>query len=123
MDVLFTREIRLTRVVSHDHHFFLSDTIAPDKLVEINELLQGHAERSGLVIFSPKLFKRVHTRNIFPTATVEGFKDSGQSHIVDYPLPVERKLQITQAFIADSLHVILLGEEHSLRDGDSQLSC
>src|ERR1041385_8984762 len=57
MNVLLAREVRLARIVSHDHDFLLTYAIASDELLEVNRLLERHAQRSGFVVLGPEFFK------------------------------------------------------------------
>ena len=60
MNVLFTREVWLTRIIGHDHHFLLANAVAANELIEINELLQSHAKRAGGVILRPEFLDRIN---------------------------------------------------------------
>ena len=51
VDVLLARQVRLARIIGHDHDFFLSDAIAAHELIKVDRLLQRHAQRAGLIVF------------------------------------------------------------------------
>src|SRR5205823_7306613 len=96
--------------------------IATHKLIEIDELLQGHAKRPCLIIFGYQLFQAVDPRNILPTAAIEWLHDRGQSRVINDRLPVERIFQVTQTLADNSDNVILLRQQDCLRNRDAQLA-
>src|SRR5205085_10535189 len=60
-------------------------------------------------------------RDVLPTAAVERLEKRGQAGVVDDRLPVERKLKIAQAVADDAFDVVLLGQQHRLRNCDAEL--
>ena len=120
VDVLFAGQVRLARIVRHDHHFFLPDAVAANELIKVNELLQSHAQRAGLIVLGDQLFQRVDARNVLPAATVKRFHDRRQPDVVNDRLPIEGEFEIAQTLADDSFDVVLLRQQHRPGDGDAE---
>ncbi len=111
---MLSREVSLARIVRHDHNFLLTDAITADELIEVDGLLQSHAQRAGLIVFCDQLLGRVNLRNILPAATVKRLQERRESDVVDDCLPIKGEFEIAQTFTGDSGHIVLLRQEHSL---------
>ncbi len=60
-------------------------------------------------------------RDVLPAAAVEGLDVGGEADVVGDALPVEREFEVAQRLARDALDVVLLREQHGLRDGDAEL--
>ena len=54
-------------IVVHDVHVLLPDHIAAKVFLELDPMLQRHAQVAGLVVVMEKLFRRMHLIHMFPS--------------------------------------------------------
>src|SRR2546425_88431 len=113
----------LARVVRYGHDIGLAEAEAADVLLELDELLQHHAVRSGAVVGREQLFLVVDLIDVLPATPEERLQDGGTPDIVQQRVPVNRVFQIAQGLGSD-VHVLrvgLLWQQHRLRDGHAEL--
>ena len=92
-------------------------------MIILDALLQGHAQRAGLVVFLKKLLDRVYLRNILPAAAVERLQKRRQPDVIDNALPVDGKREVPQTLADDAFDVIFLRQQHGFGNSDARESC
>src|SRR3989441_9750864 len=113
----------LARLVWYGHDVRLAEAEAADVLLELDELLQHHAVRSGAVVGLEQLFLVVDLIDVLPATPEERLQDGGTPDIVQQRVPLNRVFQIAQGLGSD-VHVLrvgLLWQQHRLRDGHAEL--
>jgi hypothetical protein len=113
--------VRTARIVLHDVHLLLADHVAAEVLLEIDGLLQSHAEIAGLIVSGEELGGRIHFVDALPTASAEGFQKRGKTDVAEDLFPVERIDEIAHGLLGGAGRMRLCGRITVRRNGDADL--
>src|SRR5580700_3522124 len=85
-----TIPVRLAWIVLHDVHFLLAHYVASKIKIEIDALLQSHAEIASVVVGREQLLRGIYLVDALPAPAAERFEKSRKSDVVENLLPVQR---------------------------------
>ncbi len=101
-------------VILDGHDVRLPDADTAHELVELDELLEDHAERAGLVVGADQLVDGVDLVDILPAAAPRIFQNGRQPGVGDDGVPVQRVVEVAQALADDAFRVRLHGQHDGL---------
>ena len=112
---------RRSRVVPDRQDVLAADADAADVVVPIDELLEDHRLRSGLVERGDQLLDGVDDEHVLPAPTGVGLEHGRHARVRNDVLPVQRELKVAQRpDVVDVRDVLLVGQHDGLRDRDAQ---
>lgn len=97
-----------------------STTIAAEVFGECDRALQGHAERTAIVIGGEEIGRRSHFVDALPAAAIVRFQEGGEAGILEDLLPVQRIFQIPHGEFGSAVGMLFVGQEHCGRYRDPQ---